>query len=284
MVTKKKKIIVNTIVALIFFALIGWVAIGLNENSKKTSQNNQTTSQVDEWNRIKKTKQITIGLDDTFVPMGFRDKNGKLIGFDVDLANAVFKTMGITVKWQPIDWSMKETELNTGNIDAIWNGYTKTAAREKQVAFSETYHNATQVLVTLKKNNINHFTDMKDKVLGDQTASSGDERFSKYPKVLKQYVKDQKVVGYDTFDKAFNDLNAGRIHGLLIDEDYARYYVAHQPNPKNYTITVGDFPVDQTGVGFRKSDNGLRRAVNKTLAAFKADGRMNEIEDKWFSK
>ncbi|AFT81383.1 amino acid ABC transporter substrate-binding protein [Leuconostoc carnosum] len=284
MVTKKKKIIVNTIVALIFFALIGWVAIGLNENSKKTSQNNQTTSQVDEWNRIKKTKQITIGLDDTFVPMGFRDKNGKLIGFDVDLANAVFKTMGITVKWQPIDWSMKETELNTGNIDAIWNGYTKTAAREKQVAFSETYHNATQVLVTLKKNNINHFTDMKDKVLGDQTASSGDEGFSKYPKVLKQYVKDQKVVGYDTFDKAFNDLNAGRIDGLLIDEDYARYYVAHQPNPKNYTITVGDFPVDQTGVGFRKSDNGLRRAVNKTLAAFKADGRMNEIEDKWFSK
>lgn len=284
MVTKKKKIIVNTIVALIFFALIGWVAIGLNENSKKTSQNNQTTSQVDEWNRIKKTKQITIGLDDTLVPMGFRDKNGKLIGFDVDLANAVFKTMGITVKWQPIDWSMKETELNTGNIDAIWNGYTKTAAREKQVAFSETYHNATQVLVTLKKNNINHFTDMKDKVLGDQTASSGDEGFSKYPKVLKQYVKDQKVVGYDTFDKAFNDLNAGRIDGLLIDEDYARYYVAHQPNPKNYTITVGDFPVDQTGVGFRKSDNGLRRAVNKTLAAFKADGRMNEIEDKWFSK
>lgn len=284
MVTKKKKIIVNTIVALIFFALIGWVAIGLNENSKKTSQNNQTTSQVDEWNRIKKTKQITIGLDDTFVPMGFRDKNGKLIGFDVDLENAVFKTMGITVKWQPIDWSMKETELNTGNIDAIWNGYTKTAAREKQVAFSETYHNATQVLVTLKKNNINHFTDMKDKVLGDQTASSGDEGFSKYPKVLKQYVKDQKVVGYDTFDKAFNDLNAGRIDGLLIDEDYARYYVAHQPNPKNYTITVGDFPVDQTGVGFRKSDNGLRRAVNKTLAAFKADGRMNEIEDKWFSK
>ncbi|KAA8325988.1 amino acid ABC transporter substrate-binding protein [Leuconostoc carnosum] len=284
MVTKKKKIIVNTIVALIFFALIGWVAIGLNENSKKTSQNNQTTSQVDEWNRIKKTKQITIDLDDTFVPMGFRDKNGKLIGFDVDLANAVFKTMGITVKWQPIDWSMKETELNTGNIDAIWNGYTKTAAREKQVAFSETYHNATQVLVTLKKNNINHFTDMKDKVLGDQTASSGDEGFSKYPKVLKQYVKDQKVVGYDTFDKAFNDLNAGRIDGLLIDEDYARYYVAHQPNPKNYTITVGDFPVDQTGVGFRKSDNGLRRAVNKTLAAFKADGRMNEIEDKWFSK
>ncbi len=191
--------------------------------------------------------------------------------------------MDIKVKWQPIDWSMKETELNTGNIDAIWNGYTKTTARAKQVAFSDTYHRATQVLVTLKKNNINRFSDMKGKVLGDQTASSGDEGFNKYPDVLKQYVKDQKVVGYDTFDKAFNDLNAGRIDGLLIDEDYARYYVAHQPNPKDYTVTVGAFPVDMTAVGFRKSDNKLREAVNKALTQFKKDGRLQQIENKWFA-
>ncbi|KAI3472637.1 hypothetical protein Pfo_031330 [Paulownia fortunei] len=107
---------------------------------------------------------------------------------------------------------------------------------------------------------------MKDKVLGDQTASSGDEGFNKYPKVLKQYVKNNSVVGYDTFDKAFNDLNAGRIDGLLIDEDYARYYVAHQANPNDYTVTVGNFPTDHTGVGFRKSDKALRKAVDKELA------------------
>ncbi|CBL91290.1 amino acid ABC transporter substrate-binding protein [Leuconostoc gasicomitatum] len=283
MVSMKKKIVVNAIIGLLFFGIVVWLAVGLSAGAKHNSQANQETSKTDEWQRIKQDKQITIGLDDTFVPMGFRDKDGKIIGFDVDLANAVFKTMGITVKWQPIDWSMKETELNTGNIDAIWNGYTKTAAREKQVAFSNTYHNATQVLVTLKKNNINSFSDMKGKVLGDQTASSGDESFNQHPKVLKQYVKDQKVVGYDTFDKAFNDLNAGRIDGLLIDEDYARYYVAHQANPRNYTVTVGGFSVDETAVGFRKSDNQLRQAVNQTLSQFKKDGRMKHIENKWFS-
>lgn len=281
MVSMKKKIIVNTIVGLLFIGVVAWISVALNSTAK---QSNQTTIQTDEWQRIKQDKQITIGLDDTFVPMGFRDKNGKIIGFDVDLANAVFKTMGIQVKWQPIDWSMKETELNTGNIDAIWNGYTKTAARAKKVAFSNSYHKATQVLVTLKKNNINRFSDMQGKVLGDQTASSGDESFNKYPNILKKYVKDQKVIGYDTFDKAFNDLNAGRIDGLLIDEDYARYYVAHQANPQNYTVTVGGFSVDETAVGFRKSDKHLRQAVNETLAKFKEDGRMSQIEDKWFSK
>ncbi|WP_220738751.1 amino acid ABC transporter substrate-binding protein [Leuconostoc miyukkimchii] len=280
MVSMKKKIIVNTIVGLLFIGVVAWISVALNSTAK---QSNQTTIQTDEWQRIKQDKQITIGLDDTFVPMGFRDKNGKIIGFDVDLANAVFKTMGIQVKWQPIDWSMKETELNTGNIDAIWNGYTKTAARAKKVAFSNSYHKATQVLVTLKKNNINRFSDMQGKVLGDQTASSGDESFNKYPNILKKYVKDQKVIGYDTFDKAFNDLNAGRIDGLLIDEDYARYYVAHQANPQNYTVTVGGFSVDETAVGFRKSDKQLRQAVNETLAKFKEDGRMSLIEDKWFS-
>ncbi|CAM3082874.1 amino acid ABC transporter substrate-binding protein [Leuconostoc rapi] len=283
MVSMKKKIIVNSIVGLIVIGIFGWLAISLNSGTKNTSQNAQKSTKTDDWQRIKRDKQITIGLDDTFVPMGFRDKNGKIIGFDVDLANAAFKSMGITVKWQPIDWSMKETELNTGNIDAIWNGYTKTAARAKQVAFSDTYHQATQVLVTLKKNNINQFSDMQGKVLGDQTASSGDETFNEHPKVLKQYVKDQKVIGYDTFDKAFTDLNAGRIDGLLIDEDYARYYVAHQANPKNYTVTVGGFAVDQTAVGFRKSDVKLRQAVNDTLTKFKKDGRMTQIEKKWFS-
>lgn len=147
----KKKIIVNSLVGLLFVAVVVWAGLALSRPSQTNTSSNQTTVQTDEWSRIKKAKQITIGLDDTFVPMGFRDKNGKLVGFDVDLANAIFKSMGIKVKWQPIDWSMKETELNTGNIDAIWNGYTITAARKKQVAFSTPYHKATQVLVTLKK-------------------------------------------------------------------------------------------------------------------------------------
>ena len=62
----------------------------------------------------------------------FRDKDGKLTGFDIDLATAVFKEYGINVEFQPIDWSMKEFELNNGTIDLIWNGYSKTDERAKK--------------------------------------------------------------------------------------------------------------------------------------------------------
>ena len=61
----------------------------------------------DTWNRIERRKRVIVGLDDSFVPMDFRQKNGKLVGYDVDLARAVFKQYGIKVDFQPIDWSMK---------------------------------------------------------------------------------------------------------------------------------------------------------------------------------
>ncbi|KMO61612.1 amino acid ABC transporter substrate-binding protein, partial [Lacticaseibacillus rhamnosus] len=88
------------------------------------------------WPRIERTKKVVIGLDDTFVPMGFRQKNGQLAGYDIDLAKAVFKRYGIKADFQTIDWSMKETELKNQTIDLIWNGYSVTPERKAKVAFS----------------------------------------------------------------------------------------------------------------------------------------------------
>ena len=74
----------------------------------------------DKYSEIKGKGVVVVGLDDTFAPMGFKDEKGETVGFDVDLAKEVFKRTGLEVKFQPIDWSMKETELNSGNIDVIW--------------------------------------------------------------------------------------------------------------------------------------------------------------------
>ncbi|CAH1854054.1 amino acid ABC transporter substrate-binding protein [Convivina praedatoris] len=281
MVSQRKKIIVNSIVGLV--VLFGVVFIGLGLHNKNQNKG-QIGAHNDEWPRIKSEKTITIGLDDTFVPMGFRDNSGKLVGFDIDLATQVFKDLGIAVKWQPIDWSMKETELNTGNIDAIWNGYTATPERAQKVAFSNSYHRVTQVVVTLKKNNINSFADMSGKILADQNSSSGDAELNAKPNILKKYIKDNKAVGYDTFDKAFNDLNAGRIDGLLVDEDYARYYISHQDNADNYQIVKGDFSMTDDVVGFRKGDVGLQKAVNEQFSKLQKNGWISDLEKKWFGQ
>ena len=78
----------------------------------------QTVSdpKVDNWQKYQKEQSITIGFDNTFVPIGFEQKDGTYAGFDIDLANQVFESYGIRVNWQPIDWDMKETELKMGPL------------------------------------------------------------------------------------------------------------------------------------------------------------------------
>ncbi|WEV43651.1 amino acid ABC transporter substrate-binding protein [Lactobacillus sp. ESL0684] len=239
-------------------------------------------NQTDNWSRLKKRGYVTIGVDDTFVPMGFRQKNGKLVGYDVDLAKAVFKLYGLKVSFQTIDWSMNTTELKNGTIDLIWNGFTKTPARKAKVAFSKTYLYSEQVLVSLRKNKIKTYTDMTNKTLGAQTGSSGYNDIMAQPKVLKNRIKDHDPVLYDSFTNAFIDLNAGRIQGLLIDSSYSDYYIARQKDPNNFISVKGAFPKDAFGVGMRKSDHTLQRKINAGLDKLAKNGTLAKINRKWF--
>lgn len=242
----------------------------------------QRANTQDTWSTIQKKKRVVIGLDDSFVPMGFREKSGRLVGYDIDLARAVFKQYGIKVDFQSIDWNMNVTELHNGTIDLIWNGFSITPQRAKQVAFSDTYLNNDQVLVTLKKNHITSYQDMTGKVLGAQTGSSGANDIETYPKLLKDRIKNHDAVTYDSFTNAFIDLNVGRIKGLLIDSTYANYYIKHQAHPEDYRVTVGSFPKEQFAVGTRKGDRTLRQKINTGLKRLAADGQLQKINEKWF--
>ncbi|MGX7776709.1 amino acid ABC transporter substrate-binding protein [Streptococcus pluranimalium] len=268
---KKLMTVLTLAVAALFL-----VACGSNKAKEKTSKDN--------WKTYQEKKTITIGFDNTFVPMGYKDKSGKNVGFDIDLANAVFKEYGIKVKWQAINWDLKETELDNGNIDMIWNGYSVTKEREEKVAFTNSYMKNEQVLVSKKSSNITDFKDMKDKVLGAQSGSSGYETFSANPKVLKDFVKDGDATQYETFTQALIDLKNNRIDGLLIDRVYANYYLQEEGDIDQYNIVTGDFEGEAFAVGARKADKTL---VNKVNAAFKKlyeEGKFQEISNKWFGE
>ncbi|WP_407887376.1 amino acid ABC transporter substrate-binding protein [Levilactobacillus sp. N40-8-2] len=260
------------------FLLIGLMATlaGCGTNVTKRANTQDT------WSNIQKKKKVVIGLDDSFVPMGFRQKSGKLVGYDIDLARAVFKQYGIKVDFQSIDWNMNVTELHNGTIDLIWNGFSITPQRAKQVAFSDTYLNNDQVLVSLKKNHITSYRDMTGKVLGAQTGSSGANDIDTYPKLLKNRIKNHDAVTYDSFTNAFIDLNVGRIKGLLIDSTYANYYIKHQAHPEDYQVTVGSFPKEEFAVGMRKGDVTMRKKINAGLKKLAANGQLKKINQKWF--
>ncbi|AUJ31820.1 amino acid ABC transporter substrate-binding protein [Liquorilactobacillus nagelii] len=263
-----KKILLGLLTGISLFLLAGCTSVQRRANT------------TDTWPQIVKHHRVVVGLDDSFVPMGFREKSGKLVGYDIDLARAVFKLYGIKVDFQTIDWSMKETELRNGTIDLIWNGYTKNPARERTVAFSNTYLKNQQILVTQKSAGINQAAKMRGKTLGVQSGSSGYESFEDSPQYLKKYVK--HTVQYSTFNDAFLDLNAGRIQGLLIDSVYADYYIKHQPDATSYRKQVIGFPTEDFAVGMRKGDKTLRKKINRGLKILAANGTLSKINQKWF--
>lgn len=244
----------------------------------------QQANTQDTWPKIEKRGKVIVGLDDTFVPMGFRQKSGKLVGYDIDLARAVFKLYHIKVDFQSIDWSMNATELHNGTIDLIWNGFSITPQRAKKVAFSDVYLNNDQVLVTLKKDHITDFQGMQGKTLGAQGGSSGYNDIETYPKVLKDRIKNHSAIQYDSFTNAFIDLNAGRIQGLLIDSTYANYYVKHQAHPEDYRVITGSFPKEKFAVGLRKGDTTMRRKINAGLKQLAQNGTLTKINEKWFGR
>ena len=265
-----------TKIALGLVAVAGMFALGACGSKKSDA--------ADGWKKIEESKKVTVGLDDTFVPMGFKDDQGKIVGFDVDLAKAVFKKYGINVKFQPIDWSMKENELENGTIDLIWNGYTVTKEREKKVAFTNPYASNEQVIVTPKKDNITSVNDLKGKKLGAQEGSSGYEAFTNEPKKLKDLVADNDAVQYASFNEAFIDLKSGRINGLLIDNVYADYYLKQAKQTQDYNIMPSGFANEDFAVGARKGDKQLVKKINEGLKKVEADGQYAQISKKWFGE
>ncbi|EKQ53799.1 MULTISPECIES: amino acid ABC transporter substrate-binding protein [unclassified Clostridium] len=266
-----KKLAIVAIIATIGTSL---VACKGNTESKSTeSKTSASTSDKDE---------LVVGFDDTFVPMGFKNESGEIVGFDVDLANAVAKKLNKKVKFQAIDWNMKETELNNGNIDLIWNGYSITDERKQKVEFSKPYLNNTQVIVTLADSNIKTKADLAGKKVGAQTGSTAVDAVQADGNTEKGF-DGGKLVTFEDNNAALMDLEAKRLDAIVVDEILARYYMKARGEEK-YKILSDNFGNEQYGVGIRKGDTKFVDAFNKALDEVKSDGTAGEISKKWFGQ
>lgn len=239
---------------------------------------------VDNWDKYQQQKSITVGFDNTFVPMGFEEKNGNYAGFDIELAQYVSKKLGIQVHFQPIDWDMKETELQNGTIDAIWNGYSATEERREKVAFTIPYMQNTQILVVKKTSGIHSVEDMTGKVLGAQNGSSGMLDFEEHPEVLKNRVKGGDADQYQSVNEAIIDLKNDRIDALLIDRVYADYYLTTEEIADEYDTIPSGFESESFAVGVRPADKKLLEALNQAFKELYQEGIFQQISQKWFGE
>lgn len=221
--------------------------------------------------------ELILGLDDSFAPMGFRDEKDEIAGYDIDLAKEVAKRLGVELKLQPIEWLAKEQELNTKNIDCIWNGFSISDERRQKVEFSNPYLDNNMALVVKKDSGITKLSDMKGKKLALQGGSSAADALDANAE-LKSAIAE--VVEFKDNMLCLMDLETGGVDAVLMDDVVSRYYIATEN--KNFMIVDENVGTEEYAVGFRKGETALTEAVNKALSDMAKDGTMEKITTKWF--
>lgn len=244
-----------------------------SENEGDTVENDTSLQYV-----LDKGK-LVVGLDDTFPPMGFRDDANNIVGFDIDLAQAVSDKLGVELVLQPIEWDAKEQELATKNIDAIWNGFSITEERLANLTMSAPYMENSISLVVTKDSGLTTMEDMAGKKLAVQSGSSAQESLdSEANKAFKDSIG--KVNEFASYVTALMDLETGNSDAVLMDSVVANYMI--NDAGKDFVVLDESLVAEEYAIGYRKGEEALCDAINEALKELKADGSVETIASNWF--
>jgi polar amino acid transport system substrate-binding protein len=221
-------------------------------------------------------KKLVLGLDDSFPPMGYRNEKNEIVGYDVDLAKEAAKRIGVELVLQPIDWNAKEQELNTGEIDCIWNGFTITEERKQNLLFTPPYLKNAQVIVVRQDSPVQTLKDLAGKTAGTQTGSSSIDAIDDAPE-FKAGLKE--VIEYKDFLTALMDLDVGGVDAVVIDLVVANDNINR--SGKAFRILKETLGEEEFGIGFRKNDKALADKVWATLLEMAKDGAVARISTQW---
>ena len=221
---------------------------------------------------------LIVGFDQDFPPMGFMGDDGEYTGFDLELAQEAAKRLGLEYKPQPIAWDAKDMELESGNIDCIWNGFTMTG-REDGYTWSEPYMENSQVFVVAGDSGIKSQADLAGKVVECQVDSSAEAALKEVPDLTATFAQLLITADYNT---AFMDLEQGAVDAIAMDVVVAGYQISQRN--ADFVILEDSLAAEEYAIGFKKGNTELKDKVQGALEEMAADGTLKTISEKWFGK
>lgn len=224
------------------------------------------------------TGKFTVGFDQEFPPMGFVGDDGQYTGYDLDLAKAVADTLGLEFVAQPINWDSKDMELESGNIDCIWNGFTMQG-REDSYTWVGPYMANEQVFVVNADADITSTADLAGKAVEVQKDSSGLAALNEdeNAELKASFGSVTEVADYNT---ALMDLESGACDAVCMDSVVADYQITS--SGKNFVVLDDALSKEEYGIGFKKGETELASAVETVLKELKEDGTVDKITEQWF--
>lgn len=226
------------------------------------------------------TTTFTVGFDAEYPPFGYMDDNGEYTGFDLELAEEVCKMEGWDLIKQPIDWDSKDMELNSGNIDCIWNGFTITG-RENDYTWSVPYIDNSIVIVTSNGSDIKKLSDLEGKYVITQAGSSAYASLTETDdeeliNLVSSFDTLETVPDYNT---AFMNLESGIGDCIVVDISVAKYQIKNKPD--KFVMLDEPFSSEQYAIGFKKGETWLKDLVERDLLELNRRGVVREIANKY---
>ena len=213
-----------------------------------------------------------------YEPMNYLDENNTLVGYDTDLAKAVFEKLGYEVIFQEIDWSSKYTDLNSGAIDCVWNGFTCNTsdddgvARAEKVDFSYNYMENRQVIIAKADSGIATAADLNGKLAAVESGSAGETYAKTFEGVTTK--------GFLKQTDCLMEVNAGTADFAVLDAQLAKSYAGKGDYAAIVIVEDLSSEVEYYAIGFKKGSE-LTAKVNAQLEALAADGTIAALAEKY---
>ena len=218
-----------------------------------------------------KPKKLIIGTDATAPPMESQTKEGGLVGYDIDLGYRLVNEMGTQAEFENIPWDNIFQALLDKKIDMIISSVTITDERKQKYAFSDSYINAGQVIVSRKDHQITSTADLMGKKLSVQRGTTNETEALKL-------TTPGNVISYDDFTVATKALSEGKVDAMISDLTLAKGFISEYDNLK---ITSDPFTNEYYGIVMRKDDPDLQKKVNEALSVLRVKGILTDLKQKW---
>lgn len=226
---------------------------------------------------------LTVAVDDTYLPMEFRDDKNELVGFDIDLAKALGEKLGVDVEFSTVAWDGIFTGLTSNQYDVIISSTSITPERQENYSQSDAYISNGIVIVgrtDYGDDAATTFEELEGKTVGVQLETSAD--------IAAQKLMDEKGTNltlkqFDGMLDAFSALKGKQIDYVMTDLGVAKYYVAQEPD---VFIVETEEPITNEPIGTtaRKDEEELTEKINEALKELREDGTLKEISEKWFGE
>ncbi len=250
-----------------------------SSSATATSSSDSSSQAASDDKSATATKKLIVGFDSAYPPYGYVGDDGSYTGFDLELAQETAKRNDWEVQLEPIDWDAKDTLMDSGAINCIWNGFT-VEGREDSYTFSGNYMINAQVVVVKKGSGIEDLAGLAGKTVITQTDSAAYEVLAgedaDKADVAATFATLDTIGDYNT---AFMQLESGAVDAVACDLSIAAYQLAAKPDA--YTQLDEQLSSEHYAVGFKKGDTDTAQTVTSTLKAMDDDGFVKELCEKY---